>query len=238
MFTYMNTPSVFFQMGVYESHTWPSTPTHTYQLLHSLLDRVDSLSPGKLHYQGTFRDDKGFAKYIPEDLLTKPPFELTTAARIGTELLKHPDATGIVFGTQITYLSLDYLISMVTLLAWKRGNRKDYIVRDLNTGGAVKLKNFLKNPQEHSIILYVRQDSDETEGPYLPNIEDISSIDEDSEYPSPGSGYQPSPGDGGGWWRPSTINEDMDENDDPPDQVPPPQPPAPPPQDPLHPPPE
>ena len=43
------------------------------------------------------------------------------------------------------------------------------------------------------------------------HIEDISSIDEDSEYPSPGSGYQPSPGDGGGWWRPSTINEDMDE---------------------------
>ena len=89
-------------------------------------------------------------------MLTKPPFELTTAARIGTELLKQPHVTGIVFGTQISYLSLDYLISMVTLLAWKRGNRKDYIVRHLNTRGAIRLKNFLKNPQEHSIILYVR----------------------------------------------------------------------------------
>ena len=121
MFTYMNTLSVFFQMGVYESHSWPSTSTNTYQMLHSLLDRIDSLPLGKLHYQGTFKDNKGFTKFIPEDLLTKAPFELTTASRIGTELLKQQDATGIVFGTQVVHFALDYLISMVTLLAWKRG---------------------------------------------------------------------------------------------------------------------
>ena len=114
MFTYMNTPSVFFQMGVYESRSGLSTSTNTYQLLHSLLDRIDSLPPGKLHYQGTFKDNKGLTKFIPEDLLTKAPFELTTASRIGTELLKHRDATGIVFGTQVIHFSLDYLCLLYT----------------------------------------------------------------------------------------------------------------------------
>ena len=116
---------------------------------------------------------------------------------------------------------MDYKINNVTLLAWQRSNRQEYYIKEISVQHPVKLKHFLKNPQEHSILLYVRLNGEESEQYRIPNLDDISRIDEESDYPSPPQG-----GDGGDWWQPpDDIPEDK--NDDPGEQppLPPPGPP-------------
>ena len=57
LFTYMKSPSVFYQMHIYEHSKWAETvPYDLYQNLHELLDHVDGLPTASLQYMGTLID--------------------------------------------------------------------------------------------------------------------------------------------------------------------------------------
>ena len=88
----------------------------------------------------------------------------------------------------------------------------------------LKLKQYLQNPQEHSVVLFARNPSEETSENKFPNLGDLSrkEVDDDMGSDPPGSppGFPPGffpPGDDGGnppndgdqppqdgdWWQPS-----------------------------------
>ena len=76
-------------------------------------------------------DRTGTRKLIPPGIQENPPEEFSLARRVGSELLHVNTCTAIVFGTQMLSLVMDYNINKVTMLAWRRGDRQDYYVREL-----------------------------------------------------------------------------------------------------------
>ena len=169
---------------------------------------------------------QGIQKLIPENLRTHLPVELQEAHIISTSFLRIGTVVAVIMCSGVKSITFEYRIPYVTLLAWERSNRREYHIRDIPmTSPMLKLNQYIKNTQEHSVVLFVRTYKDETSDTGIPNLDDISRIEWEDEEPGdppsffppdngnappPGGGNEPgdngNPPDDGNWWLPSAFD--------------------------------
>ena len=159
--------------------------------------------------------------------MENPPPELMQAKEIAQRIWHIGSVVAIAYGTQITNVSLGHGIHRVTMLAWKRADRQQYLLRDLDVTYEVKLKRFIPSPQDYSTIFFVRSVNEENIDVRFPDLDDISRIEEEESYQTARQ-FTPTP-EQTDWWQPSSMDLDpqpsaMSEQPDPPPA--PPGPPA------------
>ena len=210
LYTYLGSAQTFFQSEVWSAHKlWPQNASgDLYKALHTLLDKIDKLVPGTVHTQGCVLTKDGQQKYIPPDFLTQQPREFACADLVAREVLIINDVAAIVMGTELTSLILDYSVHTLTLVMVARRNRQSYFTRTLQVQGHVKLKRLVSNPEEYSLLGFIRHNDEEEPDSRFPNLDDISRIeweDEDDDSPpsSPNRPHSLANNNPADWWNPS-----------------------------------
>ncbi len=207
LLSFLSSPTVFFTTMIYELTHWPSQlAADIHRELHLLLDYVDAQAPTMIRIVGSVADKQGLEKCLPHDVKEKPPQVLTQSMQVAQNILHIGQLAAIAYGTQLTNLSLGHGIVRVTMLAWRRTDRQEYVLRDIDTTYEVKLKRFLPDPQEQSIICFVRRVAEEQIEVRCPDLDDISRIEKRSLFQTPRQ-FTPAP-EQTDWWQPTEVADD------------------------------
>ena len=99
----------------------------------------------------------------------------------------------IFYGTQNKRLIVPYKTGLATILLWQRIQHAHYYVIQVDTTHTVELSKHVSQPEQYSVIGIVQQHVEESIQQNMPNMQDMSAIQHEDDWPDD---------DNGDWWTP------------------------------------
>ncbi|CAK0855905.1 unnamed protein product [Prorocentrum cordatum] len=176
--------------------------------LYRVPDRKDApgwkAAPAVTITVGMVHDANGMQTVVPDDLEVDTPEVFRLASQVGEVLLQVSAPRAIRFGTQLPNIDTYHGIKRGVILAWIRRDRLIYQVRQVDLGNTLRLATILPDtPSNYYFIIYVSDQYEEvTVQDALPDLPDISSIEQidDAPWTAP-TQFLPSPPPTE-WWKP------------------------------------